>query len=236
MCRVINGCPILCITSSIFTLVAVSFERKQGIVHSLRPQLTIAASRKLVLGMWLMAASVAAPSFAEYSVITVALTQNETMESCRSTFPPDYSFVNGLGVLLLAYVIPLITMWYNYVLIIRFVMRKTSSAKETPDNESQGNQAKEQIEANHENAFKNLSNGNLTTISTLESKASTSKLVSNQTAEKTDKPPKSVLLAKRMKIIQMLIIVAVLFAISWLPFFVSLVVAVSTLELNHNQI
>lgn len=115
-------------------------------------------------------------------------------------------------------------------------MRKTSSAKETPDNESQGNQAKEQIEANHENAFKNLSNGNLTTISTLESKASTSKLVSNQTAERPDKPPKSVLLAKRLKIIQMLIIVVVLFAISWLPFFVSLVVAVSTLELNHNQI
>lgn len=232
MCRVINGFPILCITSSIFTLVAVSFERKQSIVHSLGPQLTLGTCRKLVIAMWVGAFLVATPSFVEYDVITIPLSHNETMESCRSTFSSTLSIFNGLCVLLLSYVIPLIIMWYNYFLIIKFVMRKTSTVQKSTAIKSSQNKSQTHKEANQEMSARNLSNGNLTTISTTESKASTSKLEANQRTEQHQKLNKSVLSEKRMKIIQMLIVVAVLFAISWLPFFISLVVAVSIRELT----
>ncbi|XP_011418423.2 substance-P receptor [Magallana gigas] len=225
MCRVINGFPILCITSSIFTLVAVSFERKQSIVHSLGPQMTLGTCRKLVIAMWVGAFLVATPSFVEYDVITIPLSHNETMESCRSTFSSTLSIFNGLCVLLLSYVIPLIIMWYNYFLIIKFVMRKTSTVQKSTAIKSSQNKSQTHKEANQEMSARNLSNGNLTTISTTESKASTSKLEANQRTEQHQKLNKSVLSEKRMKIIQMLIVVAVLFAISWLPYFVSLVIA-----------
>lgn len=226
MCRVINGLPVLCITSSIFTLVAVSFERKQSIVNSLGPQMTLDTCRKLVIAMWVGAFLVATPSFVEYTVITIPLSHNETMESCRSTFSSTLSIFNGLCVLLLSYVIPLIIMWYNYFLIIKFVMKKTSTAQETSKNKSQT-----QKEVNQEMSARNLSNENLTSISTTKPKASTSKLDTNQRTEQHHKLNKSVLSEKRMKIIQMLIVVAVIFAISWLPYFVSLVIAVSIPEL-----
>lgn len=224
LCRVINGFPILCITSSIFTLVAVSFERKQSIVYSFRPQITLSTCRKLVVSMWVLAAIVATPSFVEYTVKTVTLRGNVTAESCSSTFTTNYSILNGLCVLLLAYVAPLIIMWYNYAIIIRFVMKKTSSVNDA----STFPPSQIKTDAHYE-AKKDQSNR--ATNSPVEPETSTSRLETYKTTEKKNKPvQKSFLLANRIKIIQMLIIVAVLFAISWLPYFVSLLIAVSIIS------
>ncbi|XP_062614081.1 neuromedin-K receptor-like [Saccostrea cucullata] len=223
LCKIVNGFPIFCITASIFTLVALSCERKHSIVHSLRPQLTLSSAKKLVVCVWILAAIVSTPSFVEYSVTTVGLKQNVTIESCGSTFHRTFSIFNGLCVLLLAYVIPLIIMWYNYVLIIRFVMKKTSSVTDTPSFPLKRNRNNAQKGNSEEMALNTTSNENVTTNST--SKSSSSNRETVETTEKRGLPNNSFLFAKRMKIIKMLIIVAVLFAICWLPYFVSLVIA-----------
>ncbi|XP_061196695.1 neuromedin-K receptor-like [Saccostrea echinata] len=223
LCKIVNGFPIFCITASIFTLVALSCERKHSIVHSLRPQLTLTTSKKIVVSVWVLAGIVSTPSFVEYSVTTVGLKKNVTIESCGSTFHRTFSIFNGLCVLLLAYVIPLIIMWYNYVLIIKFVMKKTSSVRDTPTFQLKRNRNNAHCGNNEEMTLKTTSNENITTNST--SKPSTSRLETIETTEKRGLPSNSFLFAKRMKIIKMLILVAVLFAICWLPYFVSLVIA-----------
>jgi hypothetical protein len=187
--------------------------------------------------MWFLAGLVATPSFVEYTVTTVTLKENTTTESCSSSFTSTYSIMNGICVLLLAYVVPLFIMWYNYAIIIRFVMKKTSSVNDVASVPSSQvkRDTRNETEQDQPNR-QNQPNRHVPQNSSLEQAATNSGVGTNKTPGNRDRPvQQGFLLANRMKIIQMLIVVAVLFAISWLPYFVSLLIAVSIINLPKGQ-
>ena len=160
--------------------------------------MTVKTCRKIIPAIWCLAITTATPTMIEYRVMDVT-NGNATHSSCASYVSRTYSVVNGALLLWFAYVVPLVLMYYNYFKIIRFVLQRSKIVGA----------------AIGLHGSKELQNG------TDGPGADTDQ--SGTQVRKTQ----SVLFKKRIKIVKMLIIVAALFAISWLPYFVSLTIAVS---------
>ena len=54
-CKLVNMLPVFCITCSIYSLVAMSFERLRAIVHHTRQQLSLASARTISTAIWIFA-------------------------------------------------------------------------------------------------------------------------------------------------------------------------------------
>ncbi|CAC5409637.1 unnamed protein product [Mytilus coruscus] len=181
LCKVAFAFPVLCITSASYTLATMAFERRNCIVDSLKTQITNKHCKVIIPCVWVIAFLAATPTIIEFQVVDQQRTegnQTEIHQACNSDMVPR-AFVIGNGIMLLfvTYIVPLVIILYNYSRIIHFVVQQTGST---------GDQ--------------------------------------NTTAA----PVNSTILKKKMKIIKMLIIVAVLFAVSWLPYFITLLIAKST--------
>lgn len=158
----------------------MAFERRNCIVDSLKTQITNRHCKFIIPSVWVIAFLAATPTIIEFQVVdqqTIEDNKTETHQACNSDMVPR-AFVIGNGIMLLfvTYIVPLVIILYNYSRIIYFVVQQTGSSADQ----------------------------------------STTAAVANST-----------ILKKKMKIIKMLIIVAVLFAVSWLPYFITLIIAVS---------
>ncbi|XP_071129348.1 neuropeptide Y receptor type 2-like [Mytilus edulis] len=180
LCKVAFAFPILCITSASYTLATMAFERRNCIVDSLKTQITNRHCKFIIPSVWVIAFLAATPTIIEFQVVdqqTIEDNKTEIHQACNSDMVPR-AFVIGNGIMLLfvTYIVPLVIILYNYSRIIYFVVQQTGSSTDQ----------------------------------------STTAAVANST-----------ILKKKMKIIKMLIIVAVLFAVSWLPYFITLIIAKS---------
>ena len=183
-CQVVNFCPILVISSSIYTLVCISFERRHIIVNSLtRKRHTSYRKLAIVIFMiWMFAAGIATPTLFEYSVYEKdILVQNvtRTIKSCGSNISRELALLNTIFVAFVSYVIPVILLSKNYTQVAIYVWNKGKWIR------------------------KNLQPNDV-----------------NSSAIR--------LLRQRTRIVKLLILLAAIFAITWLPFFGILFYAVST--------
>jgi hypothetical protein len=166
--------------------VSVSYERRRAIIESNRKQLTFKDLHKIIPAIWIFGLVVSIPTLIEYRVNIVAtkVGDNITKEllSCGSRHMPDsFSVSNAIIVVMIAYMIPMVTMCKNYIQVARFLVNKGKQLQKS------GNQ------------IENMQR-----------------------------------LRNRIKVVKLLIFVAVIFAVSWLPFFITLIYAVSVLVYTEN--
>ena len=181
----VNFFPIFVITSSVYTLVCISFERNRVILNSYTPRMTY---RKLVMSIgfiWSFSFAISIPTLLEYSVqVHMHVTernQSTTHISCISQASEKLSLSNALFVCIMSYVIPVVLMLKNYLQVAVFVWKRGRRIKDESDN-----------------SVPNLGNFHL--------------------------------LTHRVKLVKLLVLVAVIFAVSWLPYFITLLYAVSIIS------
>ena len=181
-CRVVNFCPILVISSSIYTLVYISFERRQAIINNFtRRKQSYKRLPIVIFLIWICAAGIATPTLFEYSVYNKEIMlQNgtKTIKSCGSSISRDFALLNTIFVAIVSYVIPVILLTTNYTKIAIYVWKK-------------GKWIRENLQPN----------------------------VVNSSSVR--------LFKQRTRIVKLLILLAAIFAITWLPFFGILFYAVS---------
>ncbi|KAL8584969.1 hypothetical protein ACOMHN_043605 [Nucella lapillus] len=175
LCRVVNACPLLCIMASIYSMVAISFDRSSAIVLNTQLPLTIRSAMLQLTLIWGVSGLLCVPTLYEHGQFVVKEGVNGTEEglilACGSHgVSPLFSLLNGLGLLLAAYLLPLLILMVNYGRILMFFRRKGVLG---PGSSERGS------------VFQSL-------------------------------------FKSRMKVVKMLILVAVLFAVSWAPYFVLL--------------
>ena len=181
LCQIVNFCPILAITSSVYTLVFISFERRLAII-STQIQENKFTPRKLfaaVIFIWAFAIAVSCPTLLEYTVYDKEVPEGNnslTIRTCGSHYSKEFSLANAILVLIVSYIIPVVLLTKNYAQLATFVWRKGSWMRDTSD------------------------------------KHDTTKVR---------------MATQRQRVVKLLIMVAAIFAVSWLPFFVILLYAVS---------
>ena len=186
LCKIINFSPVLVISSSIYTLVTVSFERRQVIIanHNQGHGQRI-TNRKIIavtVLIWALAVVVSAPTFIEYTVQVIDIySDNATtsIRSCSSQFSTELALGNSIFVLIVSYLIPVILLTKNYLQLAVYMWDKLKKIK--------------------------------------------------MTLQPTGRNLKNIrLFMQRTRVIKLLVLVAAVFAVSWLPYFGILIYAVST--------
>nr|KAG5713834.1 hypothetical protein BaRGS_024461 [Batillaria attramentaria] len=123
LCRFVYAMPLLLIMNSIFSMVVISVERKRSIVLNVGKRLTVRGVLFIAVGVWVLAFAFCIPTIYEHSqyVNDVPQADNETSYACGSNgVSYAFSLSNGVGLLLVAYVIPLAILMYNYTRIVLF--------------------------------------------------------------------------------------------------------------------
>lgn len=127
LCKLVNSTPVLCITCSIYSMMALSAERYRTIVrqaagHRLRQRnaVTIAAF------IWLFSFCVSIPTIVDYDVIA-SQNGNKTDLVCKSTLSKTFSVLNGLMILIISYIIPQIVVYVNYGRLVYFIWKKSKT-------------------------------------------------------------------------------------------------------------
>ncbi|XP_076452789.1 pyroglutamylated RF-amide peptide receptor-like [Babylonia areolata] len=122
LCKVVYTCPLICIMASIYSMVAISFERTQVILITRSNKLTIRRTVILLAVLWIFAVVFALPTAHEHSVYVRDRKENgTTILGCGTDgVSYEYSVVNGVWLLFVAYLIPLVILLVNYWRILRY--------------------------------------------------------------------------------------------------------------------
>ncbi|ELT99684.1 hypothetical protein CAPTEDRAFT_217182 [Capitella teleta] len=201
-CKLINFLPVLCITGSVYTLVAMSHERCRAIVYHTKVQISVPKSKIGCICIWFFSFLISVPSIIEYKVYALPDLTNSTAEDAHQTQSPytedphhddhhhdilrcgsqgiDRNFVvaNGIFLLFTSYIFPMLVMFYNYGKLVHFIFKQSSRVEPS------------------------------------DAGPTATKVVGSRTLSK-----------RRMKIVKMLIIVTLLFCICWAPYFSILIMA-----------
>ena len=181
LCKEVNFSLILVISSSVYTLVFVSFERHRTILDSQEQRITCRKLALLIVVIWVFALAISLPTLLEYSVQeTYVVEDNVTVlrVSCGSATTDKLGLSNAIFVFVVTYIIPVALMLRNYIQVALFVWEKGRRIQD--------------------------------------SSTVTGMNVSSFT-----------LLKSRLKLVKLLVLVAITFAVSWFPFYIMLIYAVS---------
>ncbi|CAG5117668.1 unnamed protein product [Candidula unifasciata] len=172
-CRLVNFSPLVCVMASIYSMVAVSFERKQAIVVTQHRKTTMTQAVLVVPIIWLLSLIFCIPTIHEYTQYVEDTGNGTLIIRCGSHgVSRTFSIINGIGILLLAYIVPLVILVVNYGSIVLFFRSRRLIGDVTESN-------------------------GLTTRALFEI---------------------------RINVVKMLTLMSALFTVSWLPYFVLLII------------
>ncbi|XP_070536308.1 neuropeptide Y receptor type 1-like [Ptychodera flava] len=81
-CKVVMFGPLFCITSSIYTMVAISHERRVDVMNGLHKKITLRQAKIAIVMIWILAVVSSAPQIYEYSTYKkVVLNSGSSQES-----------------------------------------------------------------------------------------------------------------------------------------------------------
>ena len=107
--------------ASIYSMVAMSFDRSNAILLNADNKLTVKTASIQLAGIWILALLFSIPTLYEHSEYIVEENENGTILGCGSNgVSYSYSVTNGVVLLMLAYVIPLAILLFNYGRILMF--------------------------------------------------------------------------------------------------------------------
>ena len=121
LCRVVYSCPLVCIMSSIYSMVAMSFDRSNAILLNANRKLTVKTAAIQLAGIWVLSVLFSVPTMYEHSEYVIEENENGTILGCGSNgVSYTYSVTNGVVLLMLAYIIPVAILFVNYGRILIF--------------------------------------------------------------------------------------------------------------------
>ena len=123
LCKLVNGLPILSITASIYSMVAISVERYRRVVASTSSHVfTSRATGAIIAVVWTLAVVMAVPNFADYAIRNkTQIVTNRTVHVCKPVLDYPFPLVNTLLILVVSYVTPQLILVVNYGRIIMFL-------------------------------------------------------------------------------------------------------------------
>lgn len=144
LCKLVNFLPVQCILTSVYTLVAMSYERRRAVVQHHLPAVSSRSSLIACILIWVAALAASIPTFIEFTVFEVLEPSGDpgvtTVVGMVSTEEPQHYrqcghhhhgrlsvLINGVFLLVIAYVIPLSLMLGYYGNIAIFIINKTKT-------------------------------------------------------------------------------------------------------------
>ncbi|KAI0238935.1 hypothetical protein LSAT2_010307 [Lamellibrachia satsuma] len=118
--------PLLCITCSIYTMVALAEERYRAIVSQPPRLLTKRIAMTTICIVWCVALTVCLPTFLEYEIRT-RHQGNHTFKLCLDVAPYESSVMQGIIVLCVSYIIPQVFLARRYIQLVGFLWRQGRS-------------------------------------------------------------------------------------------------------------
>ncbi|KAK2159795.1 hypothetical protein NP493_1690g00000 [Ridgeia piscesae] len=112
-CRVVMSLPLLCITCSIYTMVALAEERYRAIVLQPPRLMTTRVAMTTLFFSWCAALVVCLTTFLQYNTRT-AQHGNVTFNLCTNVMPYAFRLTHGVVVLCVSYIIPQVSCICNY--------------------------------------------------------------------------------------------------------------------------
>ena len=107
--------------SSIYSMVAMSFDRSNAILLNANRKLTVKTAAIQLAGIWALSVLFSVPTMYEHSEYVIEENENGTILGCGSNgVSYTYSVTNGVVLLMLAYIIPVAILFVNYGRILIF--------------------------------------------------------------------------------------------------------------------
>ncbi|CAL4097464.1 unnamed protein product [Meganyctiphanes norvegica] len=118
-CKISQFVSVLSICASVFTLMAISFDRYIAIMHPLRPRMGRRATLMIVVWIWVSAVSLAMPNALFYKTAAV-IQECETRTICYGEWPDgeqghsNSEYIHTLVLMVLTYILPVLCMGFTY--------------------------------------------------------------------------------------------------------------------------
>ncbi|KAI0230017.1 Neuromedin-K receptor [Lamellibrachia satsuma] len=129
-CRVVMSLPLVCITCSIYTMVALAEERYRAIVCQPPRLLTKRVAKATIIMVWCAALIVGLPTFLEYEIRTMHQ-GNNSFKLCLDVMPHESSLTQGIILLCVSYIIPQVFLARRYKQLVGFLWWRGGSVNDT---------------------------------------------------------------------------------------------------------
>lgn len=113
LCKALFPLQTMCAYASVFTLTAIGFSRYRAIVHPLKTQMGLAATKRIIIAIWIA-------SFALVLPYVLVLKVNPTTSHCAESWPEPkqiYSRVYSFAIFFTQYALPLTVVFGSYLKI-----------------------------------------------------------------------------------------------------------------------
>ncbi|XP_035691102.1 neuropeptide FF receptor 1-like [Branchiostoma floridae] len=205
MCKVFLSVQVLSVSASVFTLVAIAVDRYYAVVHPTSPRLTQTAVLYILGTVWIVAAATSAPQGLVLTSVTyegVYTADGQVLTACEEVWPGDHFKIGySLGLFAMCYVFPLFIIALLYVKVGLTIWNRSK-----PGN----NQSRTLL-----NTVQHL--GNSVSYSSHSSTVAIHRVVMPQSSSPETQ--------KKLHVIRMLLVVVVVFALSWLPLYILTIVS-----------
>lgn len=125
LCKALFPLQTMCAYASVFTLTAIGFSRYRAIVHPLKPQMGLAATKRSIVAIWII-------SFVLVLPYVLVLQLDLETGHCAESWPEPkdtYSRVYSVTIFITEYAVPLTVVFGSYVKICA-ELRKNGASRE----------------------------------------------------------------------------------------------------------
>lgn len=125
LCKALFPLQTMCAYASVFTLTAIGFSRYRAIVHPLKPQMGLAATKRSIVAIWII-------SFVLVLPYVLVLQLDLETGHCAESWPEPkdtYSRVYSVTIFITEYAVPLTVVFGSYMKICA-ELRKNGASRE----------------------------------------------------------------------------------------------------------
>ncbi|XP_045136936.1 tachykinin-like peptides receptor 86C isoform X2 [Portunus trituberculatus] len=122
-CTISNFMANVTIAASVFTLMAISFDRYIAIVRPLKPRMSKSEARHFIIFIWLSSMSLAVPCLLYSTTVSIKYKNDEIRRGCFLLWPDGQTsisyreYVYNIVFFATTYVLPMLVMLVSYTLI-----------------------------------------------------------------------------------------------------------------------
>nr|XP_053636422.1 tachykinin-like peptides receptor 99D isoform X1 [Cherax quadricarinatus] len=137
-CKISQFVSILSICASVFTLMAISFDRYIAIMHPLRPRMGRKATILIVVWIWVSSTCLSMPNMLFFTTAALPLKDGSSRVVCYGAWPDgdqgdsQSEYVHTVVLMVLTYILPLLCMGFTYARIGMTLWGSRSIGEQTP--------------------------------------------------------------------------------------------------------
>ncbi|XP_066981472.1 tachykinin-like peptides receptor 99D isoform X1 [Macrobrachium rosenbergii] len=137
-CKISQFVSVLSICASVFTLMAISFDRYIAIMHPLRPRMGRKATITIAVWIWVSSICVSMPTMIFFTTDNIPEKDGEERVVCYGAWPDGdqgesyLEYVHTVILMVLTYILPLLSMGFTYARIGWTLWGSRSIGEQTP--------------------------------------------------------------------------------------------------------